>query len=232
MLLQLHSSDARVVVNGGRPMLQQKRSRFQTSTAGIGLRYQCNAMSCHQLPSVRHLWREADALPATTASNRPAAWRLRRPPLNTCRYGGLLALLRPRTAFTATPPLRAAAARTDAGGGMDLPALRGPAAWWARARRGPGWHGARPRHMSRTRACGGRVDSPPARCPRCGAFLLACSVALRVPSPALPASPTSLRRVPGGRHGAARMLLGGHRRQHWFPVGRSTCRPTICWPTS
>lgn len=208
-------------------MLQQKRSRFQTSTAGIGLRYQCNAMSCHQLPSVRHLWREADALPATTASNRPAACRLRRPPLNTCRYGGLLALLRPRAALW-TPgahsvhghtPLRAAAARTDAGGGMDLPALRGPAAWWARARRGrgrgPGWHGARPRHMSRTRACGGRVDSP-----------------LAVPSPPLPASPTSLRRVPGGRHGAARLLLGGHRRPHWFPVGRSTCRPIICWPTS
>jgi hypothetical protein len=226
MLLQLHS-DVRVVVNG-RPMLQQSGHVFRHQLPSA---CDANAMSCHQLPSVGHLWRrpgrEADALPATTASNRPAACRLRRPPLNTCRYGGLLALLRPRAALW-TPgahsvhghtPLRAAAARTDAGGGMDLPALRGPAAWWARARRGrgrgPGWHGARPRHMSRTRACGGRVDSP-----------------LAVPSPPLPASPTSLRRVPGGRHGAARLLLGGHRRPHWFPVGRSTCRPIICWPTS
>ena len=157
-----------------------------------------------------------DLLPAPAAG----------PPLNTTCWVPVqvrqLLALRPRAApwtpgaqsvpRPGTPP--AARTRTD---GRACTAWSGTVGAGAARGRGPGWHGARARHMSRTRPCGVWIRSPlAAGCAR--RLLLPCPVAL--PVPCLP--PTSLRRVPGGnRQGRGRAAAGG-----W-----SLESPTICSPT-
>lgn len=66
--------------------------------------------------------------------------------------------------FTATPddPPAAPARTRRRSGGRVCAAWSGTVGAGARGR-GPGWHGARPRHMSRTRPCGGWVGGLTAR---------------------------------------------------------------------
>lgn len=145
--------------------------------------------------------------------------------------------------FTATPddPLRPAPARTRRrSGGRVCAAWSGTVgATRGRARPWPGlaggcWHGARPRHMSRTRPCGGWVDSPLAE--RCAApfYSLALSrCPSRRPLPCLhPARPRLCAVYQAARPGAARLLLGSHRppAPRTGPLAALACTPQRVLP--
>ena len=157
-----------------------------------------------------------DLLPAPAAG----------PPLNTTCWVPVqvrqLLALRPRAApwtpgaqsvpRPGTPP--AARTRTD---GRACTAWSGTVGAGAARGRGPGWHGARARHMSRTRPCVGWIRSPlAAGCARRFYFL----ALLRCPSPACLPRLCAVFQAATGKAGAARLLVGGHRSPpHWSPGG-------------
>lgn len=193
----------------------------QRSTAS-GLR--CHGTTiCPALPCPPVI---CDVDPAAASHQRQSAMQVNRPaagpPLNTVlpttcyaqyRYASFWRYVRPRAApwtpgaqIVSRPRPPAAPARTGRrSGGRVCAAWSGTVGAGARGR-GPGWHGARSRHMSRTRPCGGwggwTHRSLSAVRPRF--TRLPCCVARPgVPCPALPASgpAPSLRRVPGGKAG-------------------------------
>jgi hypothetical protein len=243
----------------GRPMLHQVVTLVRDQLpAACDATARRSALPCPVRPSFVTWTRPRPATNGNLQVNRPAAG----PPLNTVlpttcyaqyRYASFWRYVRPRAApwtpgaqIVPRPRPPAAPARTRRrSGGRVCAAWSGTVGAGARGR-GPGWHGARPRHMSRTRPCGGwggGVDSPLAeRCALCGPVLLACPVALPVPaSPALPcpalpcpaSGPAlSLRRVPGGKAGAARLLLGSHRppARRTGPLAALACTPQRVLP--
>ena len=162
-----------------------------------------------------------DLLPAPAAG----------PPLNTTCWVPVqvrqLLALRPRAApwtpgaqsvpRPGTPP--AARTRTD---GRACTAWSGTVGAGAARGRGPGWHGARARDMSRTRPCGGWWIH---RSLRAGCICLPP-----------PVSAPCIRRQRRGRAAAGGRWLVVTARRTGPPaafarIRRSACCPTICSPT-
>jgi hypothetical protein len=237
----------------GRPMLHQVVTLVRDQLpAACDATARRSALPCPVRPSFVTWTRPRPATNGNLQVNRPAAG----PPLNTVlpttcyaqyRYASFWRYVRPRAApwtpgaqIVPRPRPPAAPARTRRrSGGRVCAAWSGTVGAGARGR-GPGWHGARPRHMSRTRPCGGWVDSPLAeRCACAAPFyslaLLRCPSRRPLPCPACirpgPVSAPCTRRqgrgccwVATARPPAALVP--------WppWPVHRSACCPTICSP--